>query len=556
MSSGNFFTPLAPQILEESKPDFFSPVSKPNPEKQIQKETLGKKAARYFFQIPQAIASAKTWPLNLIQQIGVGESLNELHELQERLPELKKKFPDVNWPESINAEQYLENLQAASNAFPTVQNAARAIEGETGLPLEAQTKVQKLLNLGVTGASFRPGGVAAKTTAGFTAPAVATGLEKLGAGEGLSEAGGLLASGGIPVPKGEAVTKASGLTARGFEKIKKPTKVTHNRLEKISEAVEKDVRKLNQDLLRDSKTYQALKDDSTFKNKITDIFDQVHDLASNIDKPIPSQSLRSAFNKQTKQDYKGISLDEFEKSYFQDVRKIDKAIPLHEMTAEQLVDQYRKNNRSLRELLEPGKSKAANRAKTESILAYNRAIADTIEKELPNSELNNLFKFSNKRWAEIKDSEAIDAFMDDLFKGKINYKKGSQFFERERVSEPFKRLMGANNYKRFQTLMGDLMSTEKAMGLIKKAESQGFKDVAKAAAHWMVHPSLAKGSAAIRLTRGGLQALLDKPQYMVKWESALQNMKRGRFEKALEDFHALNKSVVSKRDRSDLKTSQ
>ncbi len=554
--SSNFFTPLPPQGLEPESPEFFKPVATTDHPKKIQQDTLGKKAARYLFQIPQALATKKTWPLNLIQQIGVGEALNELNELQERLPELKKKFPHLNWPESIDTQKYLENLQAASSAFPTVQNVARGIEEKTGIPLEAQTKGQKLLNLGATAASFRPGGIVPKATAGIVAPGVALGAEELGLPEGPSEFLGLLAGGGTPVPRGQPKLKPSGLPERGFEKLKKPTKVSPARLEKINEAVEGDVRKLTQNFLQDSKTYQALKEDSAFKSKITDVFDKVHDLAAKIDKPIPSQSLRSAFRKQIKQDYKGISLDEFEKNYFSDVRKIDKALPLHEMTAEQLVDQYRKNNKSLRELLEPGKSRAANRAKTESILAYNRAIADTIEKEFPNSELNNLFKFSNKRWAEIKDSEAIDAFMDDLFKGKINYKKGAQFFERERMAEPFKRLMGENNYKQFQTLMGDLMSSEKAMSLIKKAESQGFKDVAKAAAHWIVHPSLAKASAALQITKGGMQALLDKPQYIVKWRSALQNMKKGHFEEAIKEFNELNKALLTKTDRSDQRTTQ
>lgn len=543
-------------MAEASKYDFFTPIKEPDETKQIKQDGLGKKAFRYLFQIPQAIATRATWPANLVQQIGVGEALADLNEIQERLPELKKKFPDMNWPESFDAQAYMKGVQGASEFFPTSQNIARGIENKTGLPLEARTKGQKLVNLGATTAAFRPGGLSPKLTSGIVAPTVAYGLEEAGVPGPLAEVAGMIGGGLTPAPNAQAITKPSGLTARGFEKVKKPMKVTPARHEKITEAVEGDFRKITQDLLKDSKTYQALKDDRAFKGKIADLFDKVHDISKDIHTPIPPQALRSAFKKQTKQDYKGISMDEFEKNYFKDVRQIDKQLPLHTFSLEQAIDQFRKNNKSLTELFESGKSRAANRAKTESMLAYNRAIADTIEKQFPDSEINNLFKFSNKRWHEIKDAEAIDGFLDDLFNGKIDYKKGSELFRKERMAEPFKRTMGEKNFKQFETLMGDLLSTEKAMALIKKADSAGFKDLTKAAVHWLVHPTLGKAHTMFKLSKLGLQAVLDKPQYIHTWQSALQNMKKGRFKEASKEFEELNKALLTRTNPEDQKRKQ
>jgi len=294
--------------------------------------------------------------------------------------------------------------------------------------------------------------------------------------------------------------------------------------------------------------------DPEFKNKIKDLFRDVEALSKEIQGTIPAQNLRDAFiRKVNGREKVGITPDAFERIYLKETKNLHKEIPLSgNLTAEQLVQQYRKNNRSLTELFEPGQSKALNRAKVEAIFDYNRAIEDIIHTKYPQSTFSDLFKFSNKRWSEIKDLESIEGFFKDLFNGKIEYSKGKDFFNKNRIAEPFRRTLGPENYKRFETLMGDLMSTEQAMSLIRKAESSSFKEMGSLALKYFIHPTLAKTSAATKSFKAMFHALLDKPQLSVTWESAVKNFKKGNFAKAQAQLRILDQFLKN----SETKTTE
>lgn len=56
--------------------------------------------------------------------MGMGESLAEMDELADRIPELMEKFPQAPWKEGYNKEtfkqEYAKGLEDASKTFPTV----------------------------------------------------------------------------------------------------------------------------------------------------------------------------------------------------------------------------------------------------------------------------------------------------------------------------------------------------------------------------------------------------------------------------------------------------
>lgn len=520
-----------------------------------EEESFWKATLRNAYQPVSGILSASTYPLNLLHTMGVGESLAEFDELEERLPELKKKFPNADWPEKLDKEKYYQALQVAANYFPTQQNIERIIEEQTNAPLTAENKIQNRLRLAGSAAAFRPGNLFSKATSAITAPIIAEGLVKMGVPEPIAEGGSLSLSQGVPSFKAFSTPKPSGLAARQFESIKKSTHVSPHRYAKINEAVENDFKKIANDLVqKSSRSARTMQKDPEFKNKIKDLFRDVESLSKEIQGTVPAQNLRDAFLKKVNGREKvGITPDAFERIYLQETKNLHKEIPLSgNLTAEQLVQQYRKNNRSLTELFEPSRSKALNRAKVEAIFDYNRAIEDIIHTKYPQSNFSDLFKFSNKRWSEIKDLESIEGFFKDLFNGKIKYSKGKDFFNKNRIAEPFKKTLGPENYKRFETLMGDLMSTEKAMSLIHKAEMAGFKEIGGLTLKYILHPSLAKASAAVKYSKTMFHVLLDKPQLSVTWESAVKNFKKGNFAKAQEQFRILDQSLKN----SETKTTE
>ena len=80
-------------------------------------------------------------------QLGAGEALAELDELEERLPHLRKMFPDMGLPEHVDREKYLEAVKNASDYVPTIENLSKWGEEATGIPLEARDVFDRLLAL-------------------------------------------------------------------------------------------------------------------------------------------------------------------------------------------------------------------------------------------------------------------------------------------------------------------------------------------------------------------------------------------------------------------------
>lgn len=516
----------------------------------VEEDSTLKSAARYAYQPISGALSKFTAPANIVQMIGQGESLDAYNELEERLPELQKMFPTAHWEnfQGLDREKYMQALQTASDYFPTQQNLERGIENTTGLPLTAQNEAQNLLRMSGAAASFRPGGLTEKSIAGVVAPTVKAGLDVAGTPEILSETAGYIASGLVPSPTFSKVAKPSGFTSRRFETITKKTPVSSAVHDKITTSVEQEFKGISNELMdKSSLTYRAMQEDPKFKTKISGLFDKVSELSKDVKGTIYTNEIRAKLKDSMNSRPKtGISKDEFERSYLKELRKLHRQIPYgEEISASQLVEQYRKNNKALTELFEPGRSKAFNRAKAESLIDYNKTLSRVIEENYPKTEFSDLFNFTNKRWSEIKDIEAVNGFVNDLFDGKINYAKGNKFFERNRVADPFKRTLGEENFNKFSNLVDDLMTTEQAYSLLKKADSSGYKELAKDGLAFLVHPSLGKLAIGKDLWNLGKQKLLDKPQVMVKWKSGIENFKQGNYAKAQTKFREVKSDLSS-----------
>lgn len=508
------------------------------PEEEDTLTTLG----RYAAQIPIGLAQVSTPGIisNFMNILGTGSALDP-----EEIDQIRRISEQQGIP--FDEEAYLESIQKASSMFPTPSNLARIAEEATGLPLEPKTRGQRLTQLAASAGGAAAGGLAQKAISGAIAPSASAALEAAGLPEEIADIAGFAA--GVPLGSKIGIEKAkkpSGLTARRYEAIKKPRDVSRGVARRISEKTESEFRDISGKLVQEgkgAKTYNALKEDAGFKDRIGELFGEVENAAAEISEPISSNTIKEKLAKSYKDvSKKGFVDNAHEKAYRKLVKENIRDIKGQNISAQQLVEQYRKNNRALGEHYNPLRSRAENRAAKDSLLDFNKAIADTIREKYPDSEFSKLFDFTNRQWAAIKDAEYIDKFMEDMFSGKINYAKGKKFFQQENAQLPFKRIMGEEGFEKFESLMSDLMSTEEANKLLKAAEAKGFGDMAKYVRSYVLHPALLKGKAVVDVSKKAWNQLLDKPQLSIKWKKGVDNYRKGNFAEAFKIFSEMESS--------------
>lgn len=527
----------------------------------VEEESFGKSAARTALQIPQGFAEVTPPGLaaSFFQLLAAGETDLPVEEWQ-RLRKLGEES-GIPWDD----EAYESARQEVLGSIPTVSNIARKVEETTGIPLEPKTKLQKGVRFGTSAAKILP----KSTPIAFRGTDVSLPRPILGAGiagakEGLTALGvpepiADIASFAVVKPAGAgsakfdigAAKKESGLTTRRYEKLKDTREVSPAKLDQINKSVEKEFREIADKILKDSPvagTKEALSNDVTFKQKVQEGFQEVRDLADSIPVKFPTKDIKDPLtNLANKSTTKGLTPGEFEKEKARFLNEYVKDTKGKDFTASDLVDQYRINNKQLTEAFTPGQSFAYNRAKRESLLDYNKVIAEAIESKFPGSNFSNLFKETNQKWTEISNLETVQNFMDDLFEGKINYKKGRQLFDKNGATIPFKKAMGEEGFAKFETLLNDLMSTEKANGLLKAAEKQGYTDLAKTGLTYLVHPKLGGAKLAYDTIKGSYKAvanaLLDKPQISITWDRGINAAKAGNFKVAEKEFNSVKQQI-------------
>lgn len=495
-----------------------------------QKEGLGKNITRKALQFPLGYLKKYTWPADAIKSLSDLSSKQVLGEMISEDPEIDREAAE-------------KGRKEASGYFPTQDLAEETIEKHTGIPLRPKSRTDRFIRTSGSAAGFRGGGLLEKGTASVMAPGISYSLQELGVPEEYADPIGLMGSTMSLLPGSSSKVKPSGMIERAFESVKKPTKVSKARHEKITQAVEEDFKGISDQILSNNKTYSAMKDDAGFKNKIGDLFEEVERLAGEIDTQLSGSIVKSQLKESFKgKKSKGITPSESERSFKKEMAKIYKSIPNEEAGAAKWVEQFRKNNSELGSYFEPGKSKAFNTGKRDALLEYNRSIEEAIKKQYPDSEFGKLFEFTNNRWREIKDVESVEKFTSELFEGKINYKQAKKLLQKdqENIRRPFKRLLGDEGFKDFEGLVKDLSSSEKAYGFLQKANAMGFKEFFKLAAPFVGGPKVGTAALVGNYGKRAYQTLLDKPKLAITWKSGIEALEKGNVAEAEAAFKELD----------------
>jgi hypothetical protein len=508
------------------------------------KESKLRSFLRTVMQAPLGLAKRYTFPLDLMQMMGTGAALDP-----EEIDQIRKISLRAGIP--FDEEKYLQAVQNAQASFPTQGNVESLLEQQTGAPLKAQTGLQKVVNIGSTAAAF-PQALSQKATAAVTAPSVAAGLQAMGIPEVVAETVGLGAS-GIAAAKTPAISrqvakKPSGIPEKQFESIRAKRQVSEKKLGQINESIESDFKKIADELIQDSQagiTVRKLEQDPMFKSKVGEKFQQVEKLSEQITDPISSDAFRNIVKSKVKE-FKGITPSEYEKTFTDNIKTFSKNINQKNISASDLVAQYRKNNRSLSELYDPSKSYASNRAKKDSLIEYNQAIAEMIDSKYPNTEFSKLFKEANQQWAAISDVEAIDKFFEKMFDGGIQFKQAKKFLDNKNISRPFERALG-DNFPKFRDLMKDMIGSEKTYNMLNLAKKKGFDDLFSSAAGYVIHPNLGKARLMMKISKSTynsfMNSALQNPKMILQLEKGIHAINKGDFGLATEIFNKLDREV-------------
>lgn len=508
-------------------------------------ESLIKSMARKFLQVPLGGLQGYTWPADIIQMMGVGEALDP-----EELDQIRRISEMEGIP--FDEEKYFENVQLAASSFPTQSNIERAIENKTGLPLQPKTKLERGLRLSGTAAKFAGPSLTQKIASGVAAPVTSAGLQAVGVPEPVADIAGL-GLGNVAssvVPAGSLVKKIgeSGLPVRRFEKLKKPTVVSEHRLNKINEKIESDFRNVSDKIIKKSSlkdTYKSLQKDPLFITRIGEGFEEVEKIAQKLTKIISTKKINSDLvNLSKSKKGKGFVPSEYEKAYRKKISNLISETEKEHIKAPDLVGQFRKNNSELREIFEPGQSKGYNRSKVDALLDHNEVIANTIVREFPESSFGELFTETNKQWSQIKNIEMINDFLGDMFKGKIDFKKGISFFEKQNQNA-FKKALGDEAFNDFKTLMNDFIPQKRALALIKTSKNKGVDELAKTASLYLFKPEIAASRYGFQKAKSAFQMLLDKPELTIKWDKGIKAVKQEKFKDANKIFTELENQRVS-----------
>ena len=163
---------------------FLSSQKTPEPEGFLYQTT------RALSQIPQGGLEATKAGLvaSGLKHVARGEALAELDELEERLPELKKLFPQLEFPEKIDREKYLKAVESASKTVPDVQNIAAVIESKTGIPLAPKTSLDRAIRFMASLGQFKGGTASEKGMAALKGEAAKEVMEEVGIPEPAAEA--------------------------------------------------------------------------------------------------------------------------------------------------------------------------------------------------------------------------------------------------------------------------------------------------------------------------------------------------------------------------------
>jgi hypothetical protein len=276
----------------------------------------------------------------------------------------------------------------------------------------------------------------------------------------------------------EKAVGKSGLTERFFVDAQKSHKISPEVFEKLHLNIEDESRKIADKMFSKNQTYEQIKKmPEKFYDDLEKGFEKVRKISK--DSPLETNGQKiqqSILNNLSNKKFAPITKGEKGKAYLEQIERIHDEIPSKNFKLDDVIDQYRNNIKEMKGYFEPGKSGLTNEGKLDAMLDYNRSLSDEIHRVAPNSELDLLFKQTNKQFSDSKNIHKIDDYIDKLFPGKkVDYKKIQDYLKDSDLKDSVKMTFGKDIEKEFTQLLKDLHKQERGMKYLKPTESAKIK---------------------------------------------------------------------------------
>ena len=276
------------------------------------------------------------------------------------------------------------------------------------------------------------------------------------------------------------ILKPSGLVKRGFEKEgSKIQKISPTDYESLKGKIEDEVKDLSEEIFLTSKNYEQIKNaPSKYYEELNNGLERVEHLAGSMPLTVKGSNLQTSLDKQfTQRKFPPITHGESDTAYIKKFKELKGSIdPKAKTSLSDLIKQYRANNKELKGLFNMAESTATNSGKRDALLSYNRAISEEISNKVPNSQLNDLFKKTNKMYSDAANIEKVDAFIESVFKGnKIDYNTAKEYLKHKDLQRSVRGTFGDVQEKKFRALVHDLVSQEKGMSKLRPSETKNLE---------------------------------------------------------------------------------
>lgn len=521
--------------------------------------------------------AALSAPGNLLSLVdrGVGYVANKLGDTAKEAYNLSRKFMQGGlFPKNILPKNITDTLVGG---YPTTQTI-NELGKEIGINLEPQTPAGR-----VTERVIDP--VVSSLALGTptaAAPAIALGggtgqvLREVGAPEwAATGADVLIGLNPYQIAKDVISRRSSsaGMPLRRFRNTKQSRAVSANTKDIITQNVEMDFKETANQILSKSRNYQELKNNPAFQEELDQAFAKLETLVAEIPETVSTKDIQTQFNKSISEgNYKGYADSEFERALKSNVNRVNKAFQVREikpkvqlldaqgnpiksapktvgrdLSVDTVVEQYRKNNRQLKQYFEPGKSGAFNLAKKTVLLEENKAITAALKKKFPKSEFVEVFEQTNRDYERLMQFEYVDDKLGGLFgENKINFTDAKKLLSNTPFQRNLKGLVGEGVQQQFNGLLRDFISIQDPYKLLRVAQNSGLAtELVKYAAPYLFGKEVGITATALKVGGIGVKTLREKmlqnPEIIFNWREGLKNFKAGQYPAAIRSFQEVER---------------
>jgi len=393
---------------------------------------------------------AKLHPANLaseaVKLLAQGESLSELEDLEERIPELMKKFPQAPWEnfKGLDRDKFLQAIESASKTFPTVSNIAPIVEQETGLPLTPKTETDKAIDFISQIVGAKGGSIPEKVMSGLKGQATKSTLNAAGVPEPASDLLGLynaLRTKTAPVNVSKTAEKPlpgskpsepppktlvpekfeSGLSKPRAVEAEKPERalISKGRQRQVIAGLEKEAQGLIKERVSERVPIsEKIKEGFDFETYHAKEFGELKAAAQKFNPAIEVDPLLDFFAS-TREKYRGIPSPHGDaKSILNIIKSYRRTTPSDLATLYKI---RRSNGQKLNEIYDQRLMKGKRKEYVDFLNDMNRKIDESIQKTLPaDSAWFKKYKQLNDEYKQYRNAEDTLKFLEPILKEKLS----------------------------------------------------------------------------------------------------------------------------------------